>query len=113
MAFKHTSTWREMKRRRNYKYVERVRIEVLTHYGVGGKLCCSWPSCEVTDIDMLHLDHVNNDGKSDRLKRGVLGGYILCAMLRKENYPKGYQTLCANHDRKKASIQARQRRMED
>lgn len=81
-----------------------LKIHVLTHYGVGGKLQCYWEGCTVTDIDMLTLDHIENDGAEHRrgyTKSGRGGGNVLYDHLIREGYPAGFQTLCANHNLKK------------
>jgi hypothetical protein len=76
-----------------------VKVDVLTHYGPNGVLKCSWGGCEVSDIDMLSLDHINNDGAEHRRtnKAGV-GTY---KWIRRNDYPQGFQTLCFNHQWKK------------
>jgi len=53
-----------------------LKLEVLSHYG-HGKLQCAWPGCNVVDVDMLSLDHINNDGGKERkLDRNMLGMYF-------------------------------------
>ena len=73
------------------------KIEVLTHYGLCGKLRCCWEGCEVVDVDMLTLDHIANDGAEHRKK--ITGSVY--QWVQAQNYPKGFQTLCANHQLKK------------
>lgn len=81
---------------------ERNKREVLTAYGKNEILQCCWLDCEVTDVDMLTLDHVFNDGAAER-KSGVGKGIHIYRKLRQQGFPKGrYQTLCANHQLKKA-----------
>jgi hypothetical protein len=94
----------------NAEYAVRVKIEVLSHYGPEGELCCSWPQCEVTDVDMLSLDHVNNDGAQDRKNRKNFSGEHLYHRLRKAGYPEGFQTLCHNHQWKKQILLLRENR---
>ena len=84
----------------------RRKIEVLSHYGKGGLLQCSWEGCFVTDVDMLELDHVNNDGAEERRKTGK-GTQRFYARLRKNGFPEGYPTLCCNHNRKKEILRRR------
>ena len=98
------------KREQVYSQQAKVKLEVLTHYGPQHALRCASPGCDVTDIDMLHLDHINNDGYADRSKRGGKGGIMLMQTLRMEGYPTGYQTMCANHNQKKSSVFARSNR---
>jgi hypothetical protein len=102
--------WREENPERAKKvqreYQMRVKIDVLSHYGSNGKLQCCWPGCEVTDIDILTLDHVNNDGAEDRKGHGKGGAYFY-SRVRKNLYPEGFQTLCANHQLKKEILRRR------
>jgi hypothetical protein len=83
-------------------YHSELKAEVLSHYGPEGKLQCSWSGCEVTDIDMLSLDHVNNDGAQHRKSLGLKStGRTVWVAVRKAGFPEGYQTLCMNHQFKK------------
>jgi hypothetical protein len=92
------------------EYKVRLKIEVLSHYGPQGKLQCSWPECAVTDVDMLSLDHMNNDGAQDRKSehRGGGGSKTYCRV-RKQGFPDGFQTLCHNHQWKKELMRRRER----
>lgn len=92
------------------KYLLRLKIEAFAHYGKDGKLQCCWPDCDVIDIDVLTLDHVEDNGAKDRKQNGRRGGTSLCVLLRKQNYPAGYQTLCANHQLKKEILRRRSAR---
>jgi len=90
-----------------YELLERYRIrrqqakrKTLTHYGKNGTLCCCWRGCFVSDIDVLTLDHISNDGAIAR-RSGFPSGAIGCIRLERMGYPKRYQTLCANHQLKK------------
>ena len=82
------------------------KLEVLTHYGKDGRLQCCWPDCEVIDPDMLTADHIENDGAKHRKKEG--SGSALYAWLRRNGYPKGFQTLCGNHQWKKELMRRRE-----
>jgi len=57
-------------------YRQNLKLEVLTHY-CNGKLCCSEKGCTVDDIDMLALDHTNNDGAAHRKELGVKAGTFM------------------------------------
>lgn len=83
-----------------------IKLEVLSHYSPDGKLRCSWPDCDVMDIDMLSLDHINNDGAESKRSGGQTGiaGYRI---VKRNNYPDGYQTLCHNHQMKKEIMRVR------
>jgi hypothetical protein len=91
-------------------YKVRLKIEVLSHYGPDGKLQCAWPDCTVTDVDMLSLDHINNDGAQDRKSgtRGGGGNKTYCRV-RKQGFPDGFQTLCHNHQWKKELMLRREK----
>lgn len=73
------------------KWILKLRIEVLTHYGNGK---CECINCGFSDMRALQLDHIHGDGAEDR--HNGLGGIQLYKKLRRDNYPEGYQTLCAN-----------------
>lgn len=100
----HPETAKASKRRWHRRFADKTKLDVLAHYGPGGKLQCSWPDCPVLDVDMLSIDHINNDGAEDRRKRGgrgKQGGYMMYRHLQIEGYPEGFQTLCHNHQWKK------------
>lgn len=84
-----------------------LKLEVLTHYGHLGYLECCWENCVVCDVDMLTLDHVENNGAQERKSlygenKGASGGsHRTYARVKREGYPEGYQTLCWNHQWKK------------
>ena len=65
----------------------------------------------MTDIDMLTLDHINNNGGVDarhavsRSRTNTSTGMYTKA--RKQGFPDGLQTLCANHQLKKETLRAR------
>ena len=78
-----------------------VKLEVLAHYSPNGILGCSWSDCGVSDSDMLTLDHINNDGANARRYTKIGSGNVAYWFLKRHGYPKGYQTLCWNHQWKK------------
>lgn len=77
-----------------------LKAEVLTHYG-GGVLRCTADGCAVADLDMLTIDHIENDGASHRKEMRDTGQRMIYRFLKRNNWPKGFQTLCANHQMKK------------
>src|ERR1039458_3831552 len=83
-----------------------TKIKVLSHYGVNHAPQCCWPGCNVNDVDVLCIDHVNDDGAEQRRRLGVKGN-IWYEYLVREKYPEGYQTLCANHNLKKEILRRR------
>ncbi len=74
-----------------------VRREVLTHYG-NGKCACA--ICGFSDIRALSIDHIEQRGineKAARVKGEKTGTALMFyRKLRRDGYPKGYQTLCMN-----------------
>lgn len=98
--------WRKKNRKsirdRDLRRNSELKLDVLSFYGPNKALKCSWPGCEVTDIDMLTLDHVYNDGAEDRKKyTHSRGGVAFYRRLKNSGYPLGFQTLCWNHQWKK------------
>ena len=73
-------------------YNQRLKSEVLTHYG-GGELACV--KCGFSDIKALSLDHISGNGAAERKKLGYRAQEVYLT-LRKLNWPVGYQTLCMN-----------------
>ncbi len=70
------------------------KLDVLTHYG-NGKLVCVM--CGESRLACLSIDHINGNGCQERKKFGGNGyGYKFYRYLKKNDYPKGYQTLCMN-----------------
>ena len=74
-------------------WTHRIYLESLRIYG-GGQAKCR--RCGFRDWRALVLDHVHGNGRQDRLRRRTKGGSHLAMQLRREGWPKGYQTLCAN-----------------
>jgi hypothetical protein len=71
--------------RREYKR------KVFNHYG-------NFCPCGVSDIRALQIDHIDNNGAEERKRLGgqKFSGWIFYQFLIKNEYPTGYQTLCAN-----------------
>ena len=76
---------RQRENRREYKR------KVFNHYG---NKC----SCGFSDIRALQIDHINNNGAEERKSLGGqnFSGWRFYKYLIDNNYPNGYQTLCAN-----------------
>ena len=66
--------------------------KVLEYYGDECK-CCSF-----NDIRALQIDHIYNNGAEERKSLGgqKFSGWKFYKYLIDNNYPDGYQTLCAN-----------------
>jgi hypothetical protein len=81
------------------KHREKSRQMVFDHYGER----CSWPGCNVTDRDMLQIDHINGGGNA-HFKRCGFG--TMSMWLVANNFPPGFRILCANHNWKhKANLE--------
>ena len=77
---------------------------IMTHY-TQGKNTCQWKDCNINDIDMLAIDHINNGGGKHRKELGTHMRYH--DWLIKNNFPAGFQILCANHNIKKEALRRR------
>lgn len=112
MAFKnqetsrayHTKYYALVREERRKQRVDQ-KLQALSLYGPQGRIQCSWPGCEVSDPDVLTLDHVDNDGYARRAA-GESRGDSLYRKVLKEPLP-GLQTLCANHNLKKEVLRRR------
>jgi hypothetical protein len=92
------------------KCLKKARLEVLQHYS--GKEVPECACCQENLIEFLQIDHVHNDGAQHRREIGmtqsnadqmqregrkpVMGGTGFVYWLKKNNYPEGFQILCAN-----------------
>jgi hypothetical protein len=68
-------------------YLRGRRLKIIAAYG--GKCVC----CGEHNKEFLAIDHVNGDGKQDRLK---YKSHQLHSIIIKENYPPRYRLLCHN-----------------
>jgi len=91
--YNHSKKGRATKRRWD-TYIKRL---VLTHYGKDGKPMCCWRGCRITNLDMLTLDHKNNDGGIKRDKGEQPFGKAIYSWVKNHLFPKEFQTLCWNH----------------
>lgn len=70
-----------------------LRQEVIEAYGSR----CACPRCDITQAEFMTLDHVNNDGATDRRSIGRMGGIQFYRYVRDQGYPQDrYQLLCWN-----------------
>lgn len=96
-----------------YIYRDNLKLEIMEYYS--GAVCCG---CGCDDIDVLCLDHIDNDGATERKRlsissRGNRAGCTTYAALKKEGYPPGLQVLCANCNLKKEIMLKRKHRMKN
>lgn len=69
-----------------------LKMEVLAQYGQA----CVF--CGFSDYRALQIDHILDNGAQERKSLGGqnFSGHRFYYWLKKRNWPKGYQTLCAN-----------------
>lgn len=75
------------------RFRDKLKREVLLHYSNNEFPKCQ--RCGFDDIRALSIDHIGGDGRAHRGQVGGKGKKFY-TWLRKNNYPKGYQTLCMN-----------------
>lgn len=93
------ATWREKNRgklrQRAREYRQALKYEVLSYYSVEDEPVCEF--ClkrgeRVTNINLLTIDHIKNDGNEHRKKVG--SGHFLYRWLKRNNFPDGFRVLC-------------------
>ena len=87
------------------KHAQETKEKVFAHYGPNGEMRCSWEGCEVRDVDMLSIDHLDGNGGKHRLETGK--GFMFYRWLIRNKYPDSFQTLCMNHQVKKEALKRR------
>lgn len=97
---------RDKARRMKRDNCKKIKLEVLTHYSVDDSPRCA--HCGVTDMDVLCIDHINNDGSKHRKTIGA-EGFSFYYWLKRNDYPKGFQVLCANCNLKKLRVEQERR----
>jgi len=82
----HREKLRKLNRIYKKKYDMKIKEQVFNHYG--NKCVC----CGESNINFLSIDHINGGGTKHRKKIGCkINNWLI-----KNNFPKGYQTLCFN-----------------
>lgn len=82
---------RDCVNKRTRKLWKKTREEIFDHYGWVCK-CCGENIPE-----FMTLDHINNDGYKDKNPCGSKkSGKELYLLVKKENFPSRFQTLCHN-----------------
>ena len=108
--------WKRYNREYSWRLRDELKLEVLIHYGPSSQLCCSAKDCHIGDVDMLVLDHVNDNGAAQKkeLGGGSKGrGWNFYRLLKRLGFPEGYQTLCCNHNQKKEILRSRKQRADN
>ena len=88
------------------RYYRRLRLEVLAHYSLAEEPECI--RCGTNDIDVLQIDHIDNNGSQHRKIAGH--GVHLYLWFKRNGYPEGFQIMCANCNLKKKAEYMRERR---
>lgn len=107
-----SALFRNRKRRYQRDSVERLKEAVMNVY-TNGNQSCQW--CGQCDLDVLTLDHMNNDGSAHRInifgKRKTRSsgstGVHMYRWIIKNDYPKDFQVLCFNCNWKKRILHER------
>lgn len=73
----------------------KLKLEVFSHYSKGKPKCAE---CTETNLDLLVLDHIHNDGKEHRKKNNYSLGTQTWIWARKNGYPPIFQVLCYRHN---------------
>jgi hypothetical protein len=94
---------RQIIRKKGFDWRQKIKRKVLAAYGLNNKPICV--GCGIDDLDVLTLDHRDNNGKLQR-KLAYQGGTPFYGWLFKNHCPnpaQGYylETLCANCQLKK------------
>ena len=76
------------------EYNRRIKEEVYQHYSEGNLKCSL---CDVSDIRILTLDHLDGGGSTHRREIGN-GGTRMVRWIRKNGFPDGFRVLCFNHN---------------
>lgn len=77
----------------NRKSSQKRKLEIFTHYGGNPPRC---NCCDETIYEFLTIDHINGGGIKHRKSIGGIGGTRFYQWLKNNNFPKGFQVLCAN-----------------
>lgn len=77
-----------------YKRSLKLRNEIFSHYTTNDIIKCSCNDCNVTDLNVLTIDHKNGNG-SDHRKRVGYGDQVY-KDIKMNNYPAEYRILCRN-----------------
>jgi hypothetical protein len=83
---KNKEKLRKLNKKYSKNYRDKLKNLVLEHYG---KKCAC---CGESNIKFLTIDHINGGGTKHRKKINTQINYWLV----KNNFPKGFQTLCFN-----------------
>lgn len=71
-------------------WLVQLKLEVIT--ALGGK--CA--HCAEADIDVLTVDHIDQQGSAHRLANRLASGWKTFIWLKRNSYPEGFRVLCFN-----------------
>lgn len=100
-AYERAKAWSkanpERDRQLNQQERDRLKLKVLSFYGLNGVAKCV--ICGFDNIHALCLDHINDNGADERrlysMKRTSAGTQFY-RWVKKQGFKPGYQTLCYN-----------------
>lgn len=81
----------DIKRKFDSKHKRKIRLKALNHYSKNNPECVC---CGEKEIDFLCLDHIDNDGKLERIIMGK--GFQFYQNLVKGKFKSNLQILCYN-----------------
>ena len=89
---------KELQQQHDRAYVQRTRLKALKC--ISDIVACI--SCGEEDLQVLQIDHIHNDGATDRIKHGT-GQKLYLHIIRspQEEIRERYQILCANCNMRK------------
>jgi hypothetical protein len=80
-----------------FKYRQKLKFDVFSHYSINGIIKCSCPNCNETNINKLCLDHIDGGGEKHRKHLGKSArGNRMYNWAKNNNYPSMFRILCAN-----------------
>ena len=91
-ALYHKEWYKNYGKKWEAKRKQELKAEILTHYG-RGRLACVM--CGESRLACLSVDHINGRGTIHRKELNKYG-YKFYALLKRQEFPQGYQTLCMN-----------------
>jgi hypothetical protein len=97
-----TEKYNTIRQTRLKKRRKRKELVYLTTQEIRKKVLCAYCNymepycikCGFSNVHALQIDHINNNGSTDRKKYGIGKPFYISIIER--NYPKEYQVLCAN-----------------
>lgn len=104
-----TVTYKKYFKKYHLEWRQALKEACINMYS-NGDACCAW--CPQADIDVLCLDHIENNGKAHRLAiTGRCGTSDFYRKIQRMGYPPGLQVLCANCNLKKEMVRRREARI--